>query len=55
MYEIELEAKRDIDRWVDQETKENNNIPDFWYECNASERLAVYLVSLGYMKINNGP
>lgn len=55
MYEIEeLEAKRDIDRWIDRETKNDDNVPDFWYECDTSDRLAKYLVALGYRKISEG-
>lgn len=42
------QLKKDLDAWVTKESKEDNSIPDLWYECNTSERLAEYLISIGW-------
>jgi hypothetical protein len=39
-----------IGNWVDQEIAADNAVPDFWDECDTSERLAKYLISLGYRR-----
>jgi hypothetical protein len=37
-----------IGNWIDQEIGAGNQVPDFWDENETSERLAKYLIGLGY-------
>ena len=41
---------RDLDAWVEREIEAGEQVPDFWYDCQTSERLAAYLTSLGWSK-----
>jgi hypothetical protein len=39
-----------IANWVDQEIAAGNQIPDYWDENETGERLAKYLIGLGYRR-----
>jgi hypothetical protein len=36
---------------VEREISNGETVPDFWDECDASERLAGYLAMCGYQKV----
>lgn len=43
----------DIDSWVEQEVEiDHSMVPDFWDELSTSDRLADYLWTLGYRKVD---
>jgi hypothetical protein len=46
--ETTLEA--DIAAWIDREIEADRPTPDFWDDLGTSDRLAIYLVGLGYRK-----
>jgi hypothetical protein len=50
MTRIAREIEADIDAWIEQEESLGEDVPDFWHELNASERLAEFLAELGYRK-----
>lgn len=42
----------DIDAWAENEFEHGDppSVPDFWDECDTSERLAEWLIARGWMK-----
>jgi hypothetical protein len=52
-HEQTTELARDISRWVNQEISVGVMVPDFWDECETSERLAAWLTALGYRKVRS--
>jgi hypothetical protein len=52
-HEQTTELAQDISRWVNQEISIGVMVPDFWDECETSERLAAWLTDLGYRKVRS--